>query len=87
MAAQNSLFHSGTQVYGENIYAGWGTQVTGKNPVDAFYGEIKYYNFNAPGFSMNTGRLRQYIFGIWIHQFIIVGFQATLLKLSGNLQG
>ncbi|EFX72963.1 hypothetical protein DAPPUDRAFT_58401, partial [Daphnia pulex] len=35
--------------------------MTGKNPVDAFYGEIKDYNFNAPGFSMKTGQFTQVV--------------------------
>ncbi|XP_046638515.1 Golgi-associated plant pathogenesis-related protein 1-like [Daphnia pulicaria] len=61
LAARNSFFHSGTQGYGENLYASWGTQVTGKIPVDSFYAEIKDYNFNAPGFSMKTGHFTQVV--------------------------
>lgn len=71
LAAQNSFFHSGIKGYGENLYASWGTQVTGKNPVDAFYAEIKDYNFNAPGFSIKTGQLQQYLFRILIHDLFI----------------
>lgn len=67
MAARNSLFHSGTKGYGENLYASWGTQVTGRHPVDSFYKEIKYYNYNAPGFSKKTGQLQQHLFRILIH--------------------
>jgi hypothetical protein len=87
MAARNSLFQSVNKGYGENLYASWGTQVTGSNPVDSFYKEIKYYNYNAPGFSKKTGQLQQHLFRMLIHlYFCFVGFQATLPKLSGNLQ-
>lgn len=54
LAARNTFAHSGTPGYGENLYASTGT-VAGRDPVKAFYDEIKYYNYNAPGFSMATG--------------------------------
>ena len=39
----------------ENIYMSSVMDVTGKDPVDSWYSEIKDYDFAAPGFNMNTG--------------------------------
>lgn len=44
--------------YGENLAAGY---VGGISPVDAWYGEISQYNYNAPGFSENTGHFTQVV--------------------------
>jgi hypothetical protein len=56
----NNLFHhSGTKLYGENLalFQGYGTDVISlfKNAIDQWYGEIKNYDFNNPGFSSSTG--------------------------------
>jgi uncharacterized protein YkwD len=61
LAARNIFAHSGTQGYGENIYASTSRSVTGRDPVDLFYAEIKYYNYNAPGFSKATGHFTQVV--------------------------
>lgn len=44
--------------YGENLAAGYSG---GKSPVDAWYDEIKYYNFNDPGFNEKTGHFTQLV--------------------------
>ena len=51
VAARNIFVHSRTRGYRENIYASTSTSVTGRDPVDLFYSEIKYYRYRAPGFS------------------------------------
>lgn len=51
------LIHSGGP-YGENLAAGY---VGGAAPVDAWYNEIKDYNFNSPGFSEATGHFTQVV--------------------------
>jgi hypothetical protein len=61
LAARNTFAHSGTPGYGENIYATTSTSMTGRDPVDLFYTEIKYYNYNAPGFSKATGHFTQVV--------------------------
>ena len=61
LAARNIFVHSRTRGYGENIYASTSTSVTGRDPVDLFYAEIKYYNYNAPGFSLATGHFTQVV--------------------------
>lgn len=51
-----TLTHSGGQ-YGENLASGYSTIGT----VDAWYDEIKQYNYNAPGFSEATGHFTQVV--------------------------
>ena len=45
--------------YGENL--AWGTSRGAKNSVDAWYGEISSYNFNAPQYSNAVGHFTQVI--------------------------
>ncbi|ODQ66554.1 PR-1-like protein [Nadsonia fulvescens var. elongata DSM 6958] len=52
----NGLVHSGGE-YGENLAAGM--SITGT--VDAWYGEVKDYDFNNPGFSSGTGHFTQVV--------------------------
>ena len=44
--------------YGENLAAGY---VGGADPVIAWYDEIKYYNYNSPGFSEQAGHFTQVV--------------------------
>ncbi|XP_062237144.1 Golgi-associated plant pathogenesis-related protein 1-like [Platichthys flesus] len=56
-----ALKHSDTK-HGENIYYMMGSKtVTGKGAVDAWYSEIKDYNWSSPGFGMNTGHFTQVV--------------------------
>ncbi|XP_062237142.1 Golgi-associated plant pathogenesis-related protein 1-like [Platichthys flesus] len=53
--------HSDTK-HGENIYHMVGSgALTGKGAVDAWYSEIKDYNWSSPGFGMNTGHFTQVV--------------------------
>ncbi|MEE6504710.1 hypothetical protein FKM82_005306 [Ascaphus truei] len=59
----HTMKHSGWG-YGENIY--WTNnpsiqQLAGNVAVDAWYNEIKFYNFSNPGFASNTGHFTQVI--------------------------
>lgn len=51
------LIHSGGP-YGENLAAGYDG---GISPVDAWYNEIKQYDFSKPGFSEATGHFTQLV--------------------------
>lgn len=51
------LIHSGGP-YGENLAAGY---AGGTDPVNAWYNEIKYYNFSNPGFSEQAGHFTQVV--------------------------
>jgi len=63
--AKNNLFqHSGKQGMGENLYMSSTTgqlNMNGADAVKAWYDEIKYYNYNSPGFSMSTGHFTQVV--------------------------
>ena len=55
----NVFQHSGNRLYGENLayFTGYGTNIMVllKKSVDAWYNEVKMYDFNNPGFSASTG--------------------------------
>ena len=48
--------------YGDNLYkslAGMAPKDVGKRAVDAWYAEIKYYDFSKPGYTLNTAQFTQ----------------------------
>ncbi|KAM9324102.1 uncharacterized protein PAF06_000100 [Gastrophryne carolinensis] len=58
-----ALQHSDTEL-GENLYYKSSSNprdLTGNEPVDSWYSEIKNYNFSKPGFSSNTGHFTQVV--------------------------
>lgn len=59
IARTSVMQHSSQQKYGENLYMCFGKIVDGKEPVKAWYSEIKDYNYDAPGFSPETGHFTQ----------------------------
>ena len=65
LASTNTFEHSGNtykgKPLGENLYAGWGVKITGTEASDAWYDEIKKYNFKKQGFSSETGHFTQLI--------------------------
>ncbi|CAF1435524.1 unnamed protein product [Adineta ricciae] len=68
LAARNIFQHSGKkfngQWMGENLFASSGDKPLyqkGSVPVAAWYGEIQYYNWANPGFTMSTGHFTQVI--------------------------
>ena len=96
----NNLFkHSGTQLYGENLayFQGYGTDVIVllKLSVDAWYNEIKLYDYNNPGFSEETGHFSCLIwksstsFGIGISIDTITSKAIICMNtyLPGNITG
>ncbi|XP_067868879.1 GLI pathogenesis-related 2 [Heterodontus francisci] len=57
------LQHSDTK-YGENLWYKWSSDAklpTGTEVSEAWYNEIKKYNFNAPGFNSGTGHFTQVV--------------------------
>ncbi|XP_078406547.1 GLI pathogenesis-related 2 isoform X3 [Cetorhinus maximus] len=59
----NSLQHSGTE-YGENLWYKWSSNAklpTGTEVSEAWYSEIKKYNFSDPGFKSGTGHFTQLV--------------------------
>ncbi|XP_065357746.1 uncharacterized protein LOC135951926 [Calliphora vicina] len=62
LADSNTLQHRKNNKYGENLYLGTGMgPQTHELAVQAWYDEIKDYNFNKPGFSSNTGHFTQVV--------------------------
>ncbi len=68
LASTQQFKHSGVAGQGENLYV-YGTTATtlpnitteANKAVDAWYNEIKYYNYAKPGFSMATGHFTQVV--------------------------
>ena len=56
--AKTDIFaHPANSPYGENLFMGNGKSYTCEDAVQAWYNEIKDYNYNNPGFSGTTGRV------------------------------
>ena len=47
--------------HGQNGFGGWGGQWRAEQAVQAWYDEVKDYNFSYGGFSMNTGHFTQLV--------------------------
>ena len=96
----NNLFqHSNTQLYGENLafFQGYGTDIITllKLSIDAWYNEIKLYDFNNPGYSESTGHFTCLIwkssttFGIGISIDLVTSKAIICMNtyLPGNITG
>nr|XP_033817962.1 uncharacterized protein LOC117368424 [Geotrypetes seraphini] len=58
-----TLQHSGTD-HGENLfykYSSSAREMSGQDPVESWYSEIKNYDFGRPGFHSNTGHFTQVV--------------------------
>ena len=59
------LVHSKTKFHGEwmgeNLAYTSGMTISGETPTNMWYNEIKNYDFNNPGFSLNTGHFTQVV--------------------------
>jgi uncharacterized protein YkwD len=60
LARSCSLQHSGGR-YGENLWAGTAGAFPARQVADAWYGEASKYDFERPGFSMQTGHFTQLV--------------------------
>lgn len=63
LAATKKFEHSSDSGYGENLYssASSGKEVSGDGATEAWYNEIKDYDFSNPGFAAGTGHFTQVI--------------------------
>lgn len=61
LANENKMYHRSRNSYGENIYMTSDSDVDGIDPVQAWYDEIKDYNYSSPGFSSATGHFTQVV--------------------------
>ena len=62
LADNNKFEHSKNSGYGENLYKAGGSgsaDKAGQKATKMWYDEIKLYNYNNPGFSMQTGHFTQ----------------------------
>lgn len=60
---KNTLMHSDTSD-GENIYCSSSSapiKLTGREAVDSWYSEVKYYNWNQPRYNSKTGHFTQVV--------------------------
>ena len=58
------MVHSGNQNYGENLYYCYSSNsicVTGEAASQAWYDEVKDYDYSNPGFSSTTGHFTQLV--------------------------
>ncbi|XP_078358051.1 Golgi-associated plant pathogenesis-related protein 1-like isoform X2 [Oculina patagonica] len=74
--ANNNLFqHAPNRNAGENLYmSSYRPQEPCTSATKAFYGEVKYYDFNKPGYSSSTGHFTQVV---WKNTKQIGAAQAT----------
>lgn len=97
---KNNVFqHSGTSIYGENLayFKGYGTDPVQliKLAIDMWYDEIKYYDFNNPGFSEKTGHFTALVWkasttfgmGIAINPDTSMSYITMNLSPPGNVDG
>jgi len=62
LANSNKFEHRSNSTYGENIYMASGKKVTGKEPVQNWYSEVKNYRYGGQdGFSSNSGHFTQVV--------------------------
>ncbi len=61
IAREDRMYHRQPNKYGENIYWMSGGNPSAASVVQAWYNEIKQYNFARPGFSGATGHFTQVV--------------------------
>ncbi|KAH6932589.1 hypothetical protein HPB50_007952 [Hyalomma asiaticum] len=65
LAKTGKFRHRTRSPYGENIYMSYNSnpnvKVNGKAPVDSWYSEVKYYNYNNNNFNPKAGHFTQVI--------------------------
>lgn len=62
LLSENKMYHRTDSPYGENIFMGTGiTSVEPSRPVQAWYDEIKMYDFKKPAFDPKTGHFTQVV--------------------------
>ena len=64
LAEIDEMKHSGNKKYGENLFYCWASRgicVSGKTSSQSWYDEVKDYDYDNPGFAMNTGHFTQLV--------------------------
>jgi hypothetical protein len=69
LASRGHLEHRQNSDYGENIFCSWSSnpnyRVTGREPVDNWYSEIKNHPFGREPSSLKAGKLITLLMGIF----------------------
>ena len=86
LAIIGKLIHSDAKGLGENLEMAWSSVPFNQSPDNChkigqaasqdWYNEIKNYNFNKPGFDMNTGHFTQLVWKSSIHVGFGLGFSS-----------
>lgn len=85
--------HRSNSNFGENIYWSSGATINGRKPVQAWYDEIKDYNFSNGTFNSNTGHFTQVVWkgsekiGVGICEMNNQCFIVANYDPPGNFQG
>ena len=64
LAKIDQMIHSGSQIYGENLYYCYNSAkicANGETASQRWYDEVQYYDFDNPGFSQKTGHFTQLV--------------------------
>ena len=75
------VFAHSIDQYGENLGLGYASVI---DAVNAWYSEVSNYDYNNPGFSMNTGHFTQLV---WINTKYIGCSQTVCPQLRGTFYG
>lgn len=88
LARRGCLQHTSGLDYNENLYMSSDTSLSKKDHVraacKAWYDEIKYYNWNNPGFSMQTGHFTAMVFKTGKQLGIGVGVAGSWVVVVAN---
>jgi hypothetical protein len=92
LASRGHLEHRQNSDYGENIFCSWSSipsyRVTGREPVDNWYSEIKDHPFGREPRTLKSGKLIALlvdIYLLWILSFCLTSFTFNTLMPTLNI--